>query len=377
MAPMEPWERVWIDAEAFSEDVHSYINCTDCHGGQAVAEKDAAHTGLKPEVADDPETTCGQCHVDVAPYAKESLHNTLRGYDTALYARSEPEHHPAIEEMQSNHCDSCHADCGDCHVSQPTSVGGGLVAGHVFNRTPSMSQNCTACHGSRIKDEYYGAHEGIPSDVHFKQRMACVDCHTGDEMHGMKMEDVNHRYDGAQEPDCQSCHKIEMGTGDEEESEEENGIIREHVIHDETLMSCQVCHSTTYINCIDCHVEQTEEGTAFFRVDEHFLGFYVGLNPNQTEERPYKYVPLRHVPIAPDSFSFYGDDLLPNYEERPTWVYTTPHNIQRETPQTERCQGCHGNDDIFLTRDKLSREERRANRDVIVDEAPSMFGLGN
>ncbi len=29
-------------------------------------------------------------------------------------------------EMFGNHCDSCHATCGECHVSQPNLVGGGI-----------------------------------------------------------------------------------------------------------------------------------------------------------------------------------------------------------------------------------------------------------
>ena len=58
----------------------------------------------------------------------------------------------------------------------------------------------------------------------------------------------------------------------------------------------------------------------------------------------------------------------------PTWVYATPHNIQLNTPQTESCEACHGNAEIFLTADKLSEEELEANLSVIVDEVPDPFG---
>lgn len=361
MTPMEPWERVWIDAEAFGEDIHSYINCTECHGGEAVDDFEAAHAEQITPVVNSPEV-CGRCHVDNGQPASDSLHNQLTGYDTALYARSAPEHYGTLEEMEANHCNSCHATCGDCHVSQPTSVGGGLVKGHDFYTTPSMSQNCTACHGSRVKDEYYGAHEDISSDVHFRARMACTACHVADEMHGIDMDNLANRYDGTQDPSCESCHEdIQLG---------EDSEIREHEIHQPEDMSCQVCHSTTYINCINCHVEQTENGTPFFTVEENFLGFYIGLNPEVTEERPYRLVPLRHVPIDRESFSFYGENLLPNYDARPTWVYATPHNIQRNTPQTETCKSCHDNNDIFLTIDKVAEDELIANENVIVEEAP-------
>jgi hypothetical protein len=74
--------------------------------------------------------------------------------------------------------------------------------------------------------------------------------------------------------------------------------------------------------------------------------------------------------VEKDSFAFYGDNLLPNYSALPTWVYTTPHNIQRETPQAESCTSCHGNADLFLTIDDLAPEEIEANLSVIVESVP-------
>ncbi len=362
MAPLEPWQRVWIDATTYQTDTHSRINCTDCHGGQAVAEMETAHTGLIASPAADAMTTCGQCHPNNTPASMNSLHSTLRGYDTVLYSRSAPEHHAALETMQENHCNDCHTTCGDCHVSQPNSVGGGLLRGHTFVRTPPMSQTCTACHGSRVKNEYFGLNEGVPSDVHFRQRMACSDCHTSDEIHGVGL-DVNHRYDGAQEPDCKACHAGQVGVG--------SGI-EQHEIHGTELLSCQTCHSTTYTNCVNCHVEQTDSQQPFYTIEDHSLGFLIGRNPIQNAARPYRYVPVRHVPIDINSFSFYGDDLLSNFDSLPTWAYATPHNIQRITPQTQRCTACHGNDSVFLTADKVTAAEQAANARVIVEKAPPL-----
>ncbi len=362
MAPMEPWQRVWIDAETYAQDVHSYIACTICHGGQPVDDMTRAHTGLIDTPAADP-ATCGDCHPDVTPANGQSLHTRLHGYDTALHERTVPENHPVLEEMQANHCNDCHTSCADCHISQPASVGGGLLRGHTFVETPPMSNTCTACHGSRVKNEYFGLNEGFPADVHFRARMACVDCHTADEIHGVGMEDVNHRYDGAQVPDCESCHQDQIGVG--------SGI-EQHEIHGTEILSCQSCHSTEYTTCVNCHVEQTDEGVPFYRVESHSMDFVLGRNPLRSAERPYRYVTLRHVPIDIDSFSFYGDNLLPNFDQRETWTYSTPHNIQRNTPQTESCENCHGNDDIFLTRDKVVEEEWAANAGVMVEGAPPL-----
>jgi thiosulfate/3-mercaptopyruvate sulfurtransferase len=358
---MAAWERVWIDADMYSQDLHSLINCTECHGGQAVDDMTLAHTDMYDRPIQDMET-CGACHTDVTPASLNSLHSTLAGYDTAIYSRSVPENHPVLEEMESNHCNSCHATCGDCHVSQPVSVGGGLLDGHTYIETPPMSQTCTACHGSRVKNEYFGLNEGYPSDVHFRARMGCSDCHTADEIHGVNIT-ADHRYDGAQEPNCESCHVDQVGVG--------SGI-EQHEIHGTEILSCQSCHSVEYTNCTNCHVEQTDDGVPFYSIESHDMGFYLAHNELQNAERPYRYVTVRHIPVDIDSFSFYGDNLLSNFDNRSTWEYATPHNIQRNTPQTESCESCHGNDAIFLTADKVVPEELNANANVIVDHAPPL-----
>jgi thiosulfate/3-mercaptopyruvate sulfurtransferase len=103
------------------------------------------------------------------------------------------------------------------------------------------------------------------------------------------------------------------------------------------------------------------------------LNFIIGLNSIPSFDRPYKYVPVRHVPIDQDSFAYYGDELLPNYDSLPTWAYATPHNIQRETPQAETCNACHGNPDLFLTIDKVAEDEQMANQFVIVRSIPELI----
>jgi len=366
--PLEAWEKVWINLETYSDDFHALIKCTACHGGNPdAADMETAHTGLIPDPSEESRPTCKLCHQEITVSAASSLHSTLAGYDTALYERSSPEHYAALETMQSYHCNSCHATCGDCHVSQPGSVGGGLLDGHSFVKTPPMSRTCTGCHGSRVKNEYFGLNEGILGDVHLRQaRMACTACHTAEEMHGMGAASGSaHRYDGAENPSCESCHAEQIGP--------QSGI-PQHMVHKPGTMSCQVCHSLSYTNCTNCHVDRTEDDVPFFSVEAHSLGFYVGRNPIQSEDRPYKYVPVRHVPIDINSFSAYGEDLLVNFLSRPTWTYATPHNIQRITPQNETCGSCHGNEAIFLTADKVAEAERGgANLNVIVETIPPLF----
>jgi thiosulfate/3-mercaptopyruvate sulfurtransferase len=364
---LEAWERVLVDAEKVADDVHGDIACTECHLGNDVDDFEEAHEGLIADPSDQVDSICADCHGAIAEAADDSLHSTLAGYDTALHERSVPENHVALEEMQANHCNSCHASCGQCHISQPASVGGGLLDGHAYVKSPPMTRTCTGCHGSRVRDEYTGRNvslddESIPADVHFTQgRMSCIDCHTGDEMHGMGMADVDHRYDGERKPKCEDCHADVVGSDSD---------IQQHAIHGDDL-SCHVCHSVAYKSCDSCHVQQTEDGIPYYELEASYMDFRIGRNPAPTEERPWEWILVRHAPIAPDAFDYYGENLMPNFDERPTWLEATPHNIQRNTPQNASCNACHGNAAIFLTEDAVSVEELLANLVTLVEEVPS------
>lgn len=365
MAPLEPWEKVFVSDTALADTVHGVKSCIFCHEGSNSSDKSTAHTDMIPDPSDDHLDLCTTCHSGIMVQTS-TLHYTLGGYDTLLAARSssdDPALWQALQEMREDHCSDCHTTCGQCHVSQPASLGGGLLNGHEFIRTPVMTSSCTPCHGSRVGDEYLGNNEGVSADVHFTLAdMSCVDCHTGVDLHGATQdpETTTHRYDGAQQPSCEQCHAEIGGPAD---------TIRQHTIHTNQL-SCQACHSLSYKNCYGCHTRLTPAGEPYFELEESEMGFYLGLNTLQNVERPYQYVPVRHVPIVPDSFAEYGDNLLPNFDNAPTWGYTTPHNIQRITPQTESCDTCHGNPDIFLTADKVDPEELTANSEVIVEQVP-------
>ena len=366
MPPLEAWEKVYVSDETFLESIHGKMGCITCHGGVSGTQGMEAHEGVVREP--DSAETCGPCHTDTVLADQTSLHSTLAGYTTVLTARSSPDKMAEIEEMMGNHCTTCHTSCGQCHVSRPTNLGGGLSAGHQFKQVPPMNLTCTGCHGSRIENEYKGKNEGVQPDVHWiKYGMPCFDCHTADEMHG-KTGEFTHRYDGPPAPGCQDegCHEG-VAPGD--------GIANHTEFHFEAL-SCQVCHSTTYKNCYSCHVAQ-EDGVPFFKIEPSEMGFKIGLNPIQSPDRPWKYVPVRHVPIDPESFAFYGENLLSNFDALPTWKYSTPHNIQRNTPQTESCDSCHGNAGFFLTSDDVLPEELEANKEVIVEEIPPPMGGSN
>jgi len=371
VAPLEPWEKVLVNNETFSQTTHGKQTCTDCHSGVQSPEKDVAHEGLIASPSSMPEQYCSECHAEQTETYPFALHSTQEGYWNAINARSTPEDHPALEEMFGNHCSSCHTTCGECHVSQPKNVGGGLFTGHVFEKTPPMTRSCTACHGSRVGNEFLGKNEGFPGDVHFREaRMNCVKCHEGSDLHGSATDAASadsHRYAGTEDPKCVDCHPTTLPGGDENPM---------HQSHGDTL-SCQVCHSISYTSCDSCHVAVSEKsGKPFFETQATYLTFLIGRNPNPTEDRPYLYVPVRHVPADPNSYDYYGENLLSNFNALPTWVYATPHNIQKNTPQNSACENCHGGKaDLFLTSDKIKPEELEANLSVVVDAFPTSIEL--
>ncbi|WKZ34249.1 MAG: cytochrome c3 family protein [Anaerolineales bacterium] len=371
MAPLEPWEKAIVDAEKFLQTEHGKMTCIECHAGVNVSVKDEAHVDLIAAPSEQSDIYCAECHEEQVAVYPNALHNTQTGYWTTINARNGnvPEDHPALNEMFGNHCASCHTSCGECHVSQPKNVGGGLFSGHVFEKTPPMTRSCTACHGSRVGNEYLGKNEGFPGDVHFREaRMNCVKCHTGEALHGDPSIAPDHRLSGAEDPKCSDCHADAASGADG---------IEMHTYHgDGTTISCQVCHSISYTSCDGCHVAISEKtGNPFFETQATYMTFFIGKNPIQSEDRPYRYVPVRHVPIAPTSYQFYGENLLSNFDALPTWVYATPHNIQRNTPQNASCEACHGNPDIFLTADKVKESELSANLKVIVQALPARLDL--
>jgi thiosulfate/3-mercaptopyruvate sulfurtransferase len=136
-------------------------------------------------------------------------------------------------------------------------------------------------------------------------------------------------------------------------------------------VACQVCHSAgPYKSCFNCHVGQDGKGLAYFKTDPSQMTFKIGRNLLQSEERPWNYVLVRHAPTARDTFAFYGENLLPDYDQVPTWKYAAVHNIQRVTPQNQDCNNCHGQTELFLTEADVDADELEANRDVIVREVP-------
>ena len=357
MAPLELHEKVLVDP-GFLETDHGEISCTECHGGDPKAPQMAkAHTGMVVDPTfPDATAACGECHESEAKLAGTSLHYTLATYKPMIHRRagSAPAQQLALlDKGMDNHCFSCHASCGECHISRPNTAKGGFIDGHKFNKKPDQTNQCTACHGSRVGNEFTG--ETGQGDVHYTRHdMDCMECHSEKDLHGDGRSDHKDRYDVKNLAQCSDCHEPDTD-------------IEQHTIH-EDLVSCYVCHSQPYANCYGCHVGLDGKGLAYFKNPDEEELLLIGLNPNPDEDRPEKWSLVRRVPAVPTTFDYYGKGLLPGFDNLNNWKYASPHNIQRVTSQSRNCNNCHGNKDLFLTGEKLKPGMLKANALVIVPD---------
>lgn len=362
LPPLQAWEKVLVTDQDFLASIHNIQGCLGCHSaGEEAVDLGGPHEGVMRDPSQDPEEACGGCHSTEVKLAATGLHQTLTGYRSALEQRGADFDDPHMQEAFDKHCDTCHASCGQCHVSRPNYTDGGLISGHEMQEFPPVKETCMACHGVRVANEYTGKNEGVPGSVHWLEgSMACYDCHQASQFHGEGAEASHlNRYECPESPQCLDCHNS---------TDPEWANIVEHILHRESV-ACGVCHvSGPYKNCYGCHVATDEMGQPYYTTKESQMQFKIGHNPLKSSERPWDYVLVRHIPVEPDTFAFYGPMLLSEFDNAPTWKYATPHNIQRITPQNETCNNCHGKPELFLTADDVRPARWEANADVMVDK---------
>jgi len=339
------------NGDDFLESVHGEMECQGCHLGAldgTFENRTEAHEGLQR----DPSAigACNACHNDIAQATKNSLHTNLWGELGAIEDRCgfSIEGTPYQGKFDKK-CGGCHTTCGQCHISRPNSVGGGFinVAGkpysHKFRTTPHMTEQCTACHGSRVGTDYQGQIEGNYPDLHFNKGMECMACHSGEEIHGDSQhagDHYDHRYEVATMPRCEECHGITPGGNNNYHNVHVNSVSAPN-------LQCQVCHSQPYKNCTNCHDLDSKIQSAKFIIDPSRVQFKIAKNPSP-HRAEYDYVVVRHTPVDPDTYADWGLSL-PDYDSKPTWQYASPHNVRRLTAQTTPPDGsnscgasCHG-----------------------------------
>jgi len=405
VAPVPASKKFWIfdgsvaqyPSVLTSNSVHMNQSCTDCHAGtNSGTTRAAAHVGGFDKFASATSGSCQGCHDSVAASAAAGLHTTLGGYAYILAQRGFDLTDAVSLARFEQQCTKCHTadpadpdpqgqtNCGQCHVSVPDTAGGGLLAGHAFQMTPSMDNNCTACHGSRVKDEYYGQNNALlgrnkaafaadspwkdaavalAPDVHKQGGYDCAFCHEAAEMHGTghPAAEAGDRYDVSTGPACEDCHTDLPSAGG---------------FHSGTHfanMDCQICHAQPYKNCFNCHTDVTDTNVAFFKINQGdptlaarkaasstpdtvfpdaLMTFRAGNNPRFGEAGQKKYAVLRHVPVDRDVFTYTGANAVeglipeagsgaPDMGSLATWKRATPHTIARQTAITSACTNCH------------------------------------
>jgi thiosulfate/3-mercaptopyruvate sulfurtransferase len=342
------YKRYYIDKVILDTDPHFGNGCTSCHkGDEKSTDQEKAHKGIVKKPSADLKI-CGNCHDDITKTYGNSLHYTVQGLFNKVSKRlSKKEEKIFAEKVFGQSCKSCHASCGDCHVSSPAIDGirSGFVNGHRFVKKDE-GKTCAICHGGSIYPEYTGKHGRNP-DVHYQKGLMCTDCHKKGHLHGdgnvyANKDDVKNR------PKCKDCHKI--GT------EKKTTAKLAHSKHDGKV-SCYGCHAQDeYRNCSGCHEGKASNSKA---------GFILGADPGNKK----LLTTLRLIPISRETFMKAGIrmeqfDAVTDYRAAPV------HNIKRITGRTRSCDVCHVNKKGFLTKQSLIKNGSKANESLIFRMPP-------
>lgn len=388
---MSAEERVFVGS-AFMDEVHGQLSCVSCHGGnnktdlteEAKAIAHAAESNFIAHPSSDAQKYCGSCHANKTANFSNSLHYTQEGYFKRFSVRASGMDLRDDADMLAGFkqdCGKCHATCGECHVIRPISVNSGFIGGHQFRKTPDLNNNCTACHGSRIGEEYKGSHageegwpSGIKADTHYNKGLRCEACHTGNEMHGDGNQYYYRYIEGSDlVAECVDCHSY---SETDVNSPDYNQYHATHWIGNGSKIQCQVCHSQTYKSCNGCHAKGSAATGGI--TGSSYPTFKIGKNYLKSADRNFDFALVRHIPIAPDTYTNWNGSIsLTTFSAEPTWKYATPHNIQRWTPQTDTTgttwcgESCHTNEHLKLKKTDVDSTyldaELEANAPVFMD----------
>ena len=318
-------------------------------GDPLAIDKKKAHTGIVINPGDlrVVEKTCGVegCHAPDVKKVKNSLMATNRGIlATLLYYWGEAPHQNgdySVEKLLASGETSLALDyyrklCATCHLWKQRGdlpgffgeKGGGCTACHyIKDETLSAEEakkvhpkiikkipvaNCVRCHNrsGRIGISYTGVYESenygtpytkgemsekrlpgeryyldLPADIHHQRGMACIDCHTRNEIMGDGVSYAH--YEEQLEIKCISCHglnaeasspqtKIGMTRKGEKLtniSQDKKGWVLTNKLTDKKQplkpvkagvcdfaghkrVGCEACHSTWVPQCYGCHVKR-------------------------------------------------------------------------------------------------------------------------
>ena len=144
VASPESYKKWLVGADFLDEDPHgSDLSCVDCHGGDPDGDSwETRHAGLQKDPTYPDPQSCGDCHEEIVEGDESIPHVNLAHFN---------------EEAKIS--------CGQCHVSKPASLGGGLTEGHMFSRKPSDM------HG-------WFRHEWLNNEELHLKKVDCQICHS-------------------------------------------------------------------------------------------------------------------------------------------------------------------------------------------------------
>lgn len=361
---------LFVDLEMMG--AHGEVGCQSCHA-EATAEDAATpkwHTAIVTDPTADGGQVCAECHgQEIVDNFKASLHYTMNGVAKGLCDRlgQTPNAQEIFDgvfndpEMYMG-CNTCHATCGQCHVSNPNITGGGLMNSHAFGK-PAAENTCNPCH-------YENADYHLEVDVHAtKHNLSCTDCHTDPvEFHGRPVSEMSEgklHYKGPDSTETgpiESSMKVDVVQVTCEKCHEEK--VADHPVKGVdhfAKMDCAACHSQPYANCFGCHDgEKPEYVGAWGNGDPDTLNVKLGLSiPGDPTS---KLTTLNHAGMAEGSF---GDGApvidTKNPETKTMWTAFASHFLSTNPLVSDAakasgsmCDNCHnGNQEIFLKAEDL------------------------
>ena len=401
------------------------VGCAVCHRGDPLTiDKEKAHAGMYKNPGDlraVPET-CGTegCHAKDRHLVENSLMATNRGIlATLLYYWGEaPNQYEDISVKQlidsgrtSLAIDYYRKLCATCHLWKSKNdlpdapaffneKGGGCSACHSVKekgrRHPLLTRkvpvkNCVRCHNrsGRVGTSYQGIYESegygtpyengglssrrlpgdrfyqnLPPDVHFEKGMACIDCHTRDEIMGNGSRYAH--YEEQLEIECESCHS--QAPGRTRKGKALNNVRRENgryllkaklsgkdlpllppkagvcdnQVHER--VGCEACHAAWAPQCYGCHVKRDASDTHLDKLTlEETPGWWEEGRSYLRYEKPALALWAGHVvivtPGCQDIVTLVNGDSGPaSHFTSLTVAALSPHTTR---PQGRSCSGCH------------------------------------
>jgi hypothetical protein len=120
----------------------------------------------------------------------------------------------------------CHVTtCDECHKKEITGKD------YYSVEQAKTEEACQRCHPVEKDDP----------DIHFRNGMKCMDCHSSREIHGDGIEHMTYMEPGFFDTRCENCHKsISQSTS--------------HKVHKGKL-DCTPCHVREMMTCVNCHID--------------------------------------------------------------------------------------------------------------------------